>query len=55
MSKTLEQIGINITYTVNAARKFVEGPMRKVPYSYMKLVKYTTILYWKMRVKKKLG
>ena len=55
ISKILEQIYNDITYTVNVARKFVEGPKRKVLYSHTKLVKYTAILYWKMRIKKKLS
>jgi len=54
-SEILEKIDNDITYAINVARKFVEEPNRKVLYSYTKLMKYVSILYWKIRIKKKVG
>ena len=53
---TLKEINIvdeEITYLLNAARKYVEGPKSGIPYSQQKQMKLSTILCIKGYIKKK--
>ena len=45
LNKIIERIDEQILYVLNAARKFIEGPARLVPFSLLKIKARATFLY----------